>query len=107
MAEKREPFTWTGWGMRHANEHATAASTYLQKLSRAAHPHDRSKAHAEFVKMHLDMCEQRAEILYRAVEAANTFMGNFVQVLAKHKDLADMVRTSPKRKSRSTKARRR
>ena len=93
MAEKREPFTWTGWGMRHANEHATAASTYLQKLSRAAHPHDRAKAHAE--------------LLYRAVAAANKFMGSFVQVLAKHKDLADMVRTSPKRKSRSTKARRR
>ena len=75
MAEKREPFTWTGWGMRHANEHATAASTYLQKLSRAAHPHDRAKAHAEFVKMHLDMCEQRAEILYRAVEAGEHVYG--------------------------------
>ena len=107
MAEKREPFTWTGWGMRHVNSHATAASTYLQKLSQAAHPYDRAKAHAEFVKMHLDMCNDRAELLNAAVAAANNFMGSFVQVLQKHKNLADMVRTSPKRKRRSTKTRRR
>lgn len=93
--------------MDHANRHATAASTYLQKLSQAAHPHDRVKAHAEFVKMHLEMCNERAELLNAAVAAANNFMGTFVQVLQKRKDLDDMVRTSPKRKRRSTKARRR
>jgi hypothetical protein len=107
MAKETPPFTWIGLGMDHVNRHVTAASTYLQKLSQAAHPRDRVKAHAEFVKMHLEMCKERTELLNAAVARANNFMGNFVQVLQKRNVLDELVRTSPKRKRRSTKARRR
>jgi hypothetical protein len=94
MAKETEPFTWTGWGMRHATKHAHAASTYAQKLSQAADLHDRVKAHAEFVQMHIDMCNERAKVLSDAVAAAGNFMGAFVSILHRRKLLDDMVRNS-------------
>jgi hypothetical protein len=95
MAKETEPFTWTRWGITHANKHATAASTYLQKLSQATDLHDRAKAHAEFVQMHIDMCNERAKVLSDAVAAASNFMGAFVPLLQRHKHLHNMARNSP------------
>jgi|SRR6266566_2637673 hypothetical protein len=96
MAKKPEPFTWTGWGISHTTKHAAAASTYAQKLSQAADLHDRVKAHAEFVHMHIDMCNERAKVLSEAVAAAGNLMGAFVSILHRRKLLDDMVtRNSP------------
>jgi len=95
MAKETEPFTWTGWATSHATKHATAASTYLQKLSQATDLHDRAKAHAEFVQMHIDMCNERAKLFSDAVAATSNFMSAFVSILQRHKHLHNMARNSP------------
>jgi hypothetical protein len=91
MAKNPEPFTWTRWGMSHATKHATATSTYVQKLSQAADMHDRFKAHAEFVHMHIDMCNERAKVLSDAVAVAGNLMGAFVSILHRRKLLDEMA----------------
>jgi hypothetical protein len=96
MAKKPEPFTWTGWGISHATRHANAATTYAQKLSQAADLRDRLRAHAEFVHMHIDMCNERAKLLNEAVAVAGNLMGGFVSILHRSKLLDEMVtRNSP------------
>lgn len=95
MAKETERFTWTRWGMSHATKHASAVSTYAQKLSQAADLHDRVKAHAEFVQMHIDMCNERAKVLSDTVAAVGNVMGAFVSILHRRKLLDDMVRNSP------------
>jgi hypothetical protein len=102
-----EPFTWTGWGMSHAIKHATAASTYLQKLSQARDVDDRVKAHTEFVQMHVDMCNERAKKLSEAVAAAGNFMGAFVSLLQHRKHLDDLARNSPTYKETGREGRKR
>ena len=82
--------------MRHATKHANAASTYVQKLSQAGDLHDRFKAHAEFVHMHIDMCNERAKMLSDAVGVATNFMSAFVSILHRRKLLDEMpTRNSP------------
>jgi len=107
MAKEAEPFTWTGWGMNHAKKHATAASTYLHKLSQAGDLHDRAKAHAEFVQMHIDMCNERATKLSEAVAAASNFMGVFVSLLQRRQHLDDLARNSPSYKETGREGRKR
>jgi hypothetical protein len=107
MAKEAEPFTWTGWGMNHAKKHTTAASTYLHKLSQAGDLHDRAKAHAEFVQMHIDMCNERATKLSEAVAAASNFMGAFVSLLQRRQHLDDLARNSPSYKETGREGRKR
>jgi len=91
MAKRPEPFTWTGWGVSHATRHANAAATYAQKLSQATDLHDRLRAHAEFVHMYVDMCNERAKLLNEAVTVAGNLMGAFVSILHRGKFLEDIA----------------
>jgi len=103
MAKKPEPFTWTGWGASHATRHAHAAATYAQKLSQATDLHDRLRAHAEFVQMHVDMCNERAKLLNEAVTVAGNLMGAFVSILHRGKLLEDIAaRNAPAASSHTT-----
>jgi hypothetical protein len=91
MAKRPESFTWTGWGISHTTKHANAATTYAQKLSQATDVHDRLRAHAEFVHMHVDMWNDRAKFLSDAVAAAGNLMGAFVSILQRRKLFDDMA----------------
>jgi hypothetical protein len=91
MAKRPEPFTWTGWGVSHATRHANAAATYAQKLSQATDLQDRLRAHAEFVHMYVDMCNDRAKLLNEAVAVAGNLMGAFVSILHRGKLLEDIA----------------
>jgi hypothetical protein len=91
MAKRPERFSWTGWGVSHATRHANAAATYAQKLSQATDLHDRFRAHAEFVHMYVDMCNERAKLLNDAVAVAGNLMGAFVSILHRGKFLEDIA----------------
>jgi hypothetical protein len=94
MAKETPPFTWTGWGLTQAADYATAASTYLQKLKQAGDLQERALAHADFVKMQIEKCDERAKGLSDALAAANTFVGGFVQLLQRHWYLDELARNS-------------
>ena len=71
--DTKPPFTWTGWGLKEAANHATAVSTYLQNLSQAADVNDRVKVHTEFVHNQMKMFKDRAKVLGNAVAEASNF----------------------------------
>jgi wobble nucleotide-excising tRNase len=74
MAKDTEtPFTWTGWALKEAANHATAVCTYLQNLSQAADVNDRFKVHTEFVHNQMQMFSDRAKAMSDAVAKANEF----------------------------------
>lgn len=91
MAKRPESFTWTGWGVSHATRHANAAANYAQKLSQATDLQDRLRAHAEFVHMYVDLCNERAKLLNEAAAVAGNLMGAFVSILHRGKLLQDMA----------------
>jgi|SRR5262249_25811994 hypothetical protein len=95
MAKETPPFTWTGWSVGQAADFATAASTYLQKLSQAEDLQDRAIAHVEFVQMQIEMCNKRAKGLSDALAATNNYMGVFVSLLQRGRYLDEMARKSP------------
>jgi hypothetical protein len=99
MAKRPERFSWTGWGVSHTTKHANAAATYAQKLSQATDLHDRLRAHAEFVHMHVDMWNDRAKFLSDAVAVAGNLMGAFVSILHRRKLLDDMAARNSSRPS--------
>jgi hypothetical protein len=92
---KKTPFTWTGRALNHATKHVNAASAYMHKLSQAADMHDRAKAHAEFVQMHLEMGQERTQMLSEVVTFAGNLIGSFVGLLQQHQLLDQMARKSP------------
>jgi hypothetical protein len=85
----------TGWGMSHATKHAEAVSAYVQKLSQATDVHDRLNAHASFVHMQIEMCQERAKVLHDAVAAASNLMGAWVSLLRWHGHLSNIAQNSP------------
>lgn len=96
MAKDTEtPFTWTGWALKEAANHATAVCTYLQNLSQAADFNDRFKVHTEFVHNQMQMFSDRAKAMSEAVAKASEFTGVFVSLLQRRKQYEDMVRNSP------------
>jgi hypothetical protein len=100
MAKETPPFTWTGWGLTQAADYATAASTYLHRLKQARDLHDRALAHAEFVKMQIEKCDERAKELSDALAAADNFVGDFVSLFRRKR------RSSAKRSVRQSAAKR-
>jgi hypothetical protein len=84
------------WGsMHHATKHVAAALTHVQKLSQATDLQDRLRIHAEHVKTHVDLFNERAKELSDAVAVASNLIGGVVSHLHWHKHLGDMARNSP------------
>jgi hypothetical protein len=96
------------WGsMHHATKHVAAAFRHAQSLSQATDLHDRLRIHAEHVKTHIDLFNERAKELSDAVAVASNFIGTVVSQVHWHKHLSDMARNSPTYKETGGKGRKR
>jgi hypothetical protein len=84
------------WGsMHHATKHVNAAVTFAQKLSQARDLQDRARIHAEHMKTHIDLFNERARELSDAMAAAGNLVGAVVSHLHWHTRLNEMARNSP------------
>jgi hypothetical protein len=83
------------WLLSRATERMSAASIFINKLSRAADLQEVVKIQCEFVQTQMTMLNSRTKEIGDAVAVATNLAGAFVSILNWQKVLEDLARNSP------------